>query len=562
MEGHRFAPHARDYEEFASSFEFEETPDQMRAIEDIIQDMTDPRPMDRLICGDAGFGKTEVALRASFMAAIDGKQVAVLVPTTILAEQHYQTFVRRLGKYPFRVEVLNRFKTGSQQKKIVEDINKGLVDIVVGTHRILQKDVKFKDLGLVVVDEEHRFGVSDKEKLKKIRTLVDVIMLTATPIPRTLQLSLIGIRDLSIIDTPPEDRKSVRIRISEFDEDIIKNAIEREMERGGQVFFVHDRIGSIYSMARAVGKLVPTAEIGVAHGRMKAHELEDVMVGFLSGKYNVLVCTTIIGSGLDVPSANTIIINRADKFGLSQLYQLRGRIGRSKEDAYAYLLVPEGVMLSRDAKKRLRVAQEFSEPGSGFKVAAHDLEIRGAGNLLGVSQSGHVSAVGYELYTELMDKAVRELRGEEVHEEEISPEVNFGIPAFIPDDFISDMHARLVTYKKISLAASEEDLLSLKEELMDCYGFIPPQVSNLMDIISTRNLLKHIMAKRMEYNGKVMSVVFHEKSPIDPMKILKLAQKKFKGLKLTPDLRLSVPMPGLAEGEIIEKAKSLIRELS
>lgn len=562
MEGYSFSPTGKYYDEFSSSFEYEETPDQACAIEDINLDMNDPMPMDRLICGDAGFGKTEVAVRASFRAAMDGKQTAILVPTTILSEQHYQTFIMRLEKYPIRVEVLNRFKTKAQQKEIVEAINKGLVDIVIGTHRILQKDVVFKNLGLVIIDEEHRFGVSHKEKLKKLRALVDVLTLTATPIPRTLHLSLVGIRDLSIINTPPEDRLSIKTYILEFDEDVIRDSIGREIERGGQAFFLHDRVHSIYTMARFVEGLVPGARVGVAHGQMKSRELEDVMVKYLRQDYNVLVCTTIIGSGIDIPTANTIIINRADRFGLSQLYQLRGRVGRSKEEAYAYLLFPQGAMLSRDAVKRFQVIKEFSEPGSGFRIASHDLEIRGAGSLLGASQTGHVSAVGYELYTELMERTIKELRGEKMVEEEIKPEIYLGLPAFIPDDYITDMHRRLITYKRVSMAATDEDLAEIREELVDCYGFIAPQVENLLKVISVRNLLKGIWGKKMEYDGKNIFITFHKDSPIEPEKIIELSRKKIKGLRFTPDFKLHVPMPGLDGDEILRRAKGLLGELN
>ena len=561
MNGHRFPPSDRDYEEFSSSFEFEETPDQARAIEDVYYDMGDPRPMDRLVCGDAGFGKTEIALRASFRASMDGKQVAILVPTTILAEQHYQTFTERFGKYPVRIEVLNRYKTSGQQKKIAEDINRGLVDIAIGTHRLLQKDIKFKDLGLVIIDEEQRFGVSHKEKLKKMRALVDVLTLTATPIPRTLQMSLIGMRDLSVIDTAPQERRPVEVHICEFNDDVIRDATQRELARGGQIFFVHDRVRSIQSIARFIEKLIPEAKIGVAHGQMKAKELEDIMVKFVRRDFNILVCTTIISSGVDIPATNTIIINRADRFGLSQLYQLRGRVGRGNEDAYAYLLIPEESVLSRDARKRLGIAREFSEPGSGFKVATHDLSIRGGGSVLGVSQSGHVSAIGYELYTELMEKTIRELKGEKYPKEDIDPEVHFGIPAFIPDDFISDMHTRLMTYKKISMASSEDDLSGLKEELADCYGPVPPQVNNLMDIIRVKNMLKKILGKRMEYDGREMFINFREDSPVDPARIMELSQKKLRGIRLTPDYRLTIPIPGLEGKDITDRAKYLLGEL-
>jgi transcription-repair coupling factor (superfamily II helicase) len=550
------------YDEFSAAFEFEETPDQARAIEDIHLDMNDAKPMDRLICGDAGFGKTEVALRASFRAVMDGKQVAVLVPTTILAEQHYRTFSLRLKDYPMCVDVLNRFKTKAEQQKILEGIRKGAVDIVIGTHRLLQKDLDFKDLGLVIIDEEQRFGVAHKEKLKKLRTLVDVLTLTATPIPRTLHLSLVGIRDLSIINTPPEDRQPIKTYVLEFNEEVIREAIRAELRRKGQVFFLHDRVRSIFTMARFLEKLVPEARMGVVHGQMKPREIEDIMARFVRGDVDVLVCTSIIGSGLDIPTANTIIINRADRFGLAQLYQIRGRVGRAKEEAAAYLLVPKGAMLSRDAQKRLQVIMDFSEPGSGFRIASSDLDIRGGGNLLGTSQSGHVSAVGYELYTELMEKTIRELRGEPMPEEEIKPEINLGLPAFIPADYMPDEHQRLVTYKRISLAVTEEELSELRGELTDLYGFIPPEVDNLFEVIRIKNLLKSVKGKKMGYDGKSLFIFFHEKSPVDPAKLLELARKKIRGMKLTPDYKLYLSIPNLTGDEIIRYAKTLLQELS
>jgi len=493
---------------------------------------------------------------------MEGKQVAFLVPTTILAEQHYRTFVKRFAQYPVRIEALNRYRPSSLQKKIVGDVARGAVDIVIGTHRLLQKDVAFKDLGLVIIDEEQRFGVSHKEKLKKLRTLVDVLTLTATPIPRTLQLSLVGIRDLSIINTPPPDRQSIRVHVHEFSEEIICEAIRSELKRGGQVFFVHDRVRSIEGMARLVEHLVPEAKIGVAHGQMKAADLERVMVRFIQRDYDVLVCTTIIGSGVDIPTANTIVINRADRFGLAQLYQLRGRVGRSNEDAAAYLLVPRGAVLSQDAKKRLRVIQDYAEPGSGFKIAAHDLELRGAGNLLGVSQSGHVSAVGYELYTELMEKAVSELRGEGAPADDISPEIRFRVPAFIPDDYIADMHSRLITYKEISAAAADAEIDEIRDTLRDRYGFVPPSLENLMEIIGIRNRLKSIMAEAMEYDGRQFQVAFRKTSPVDPAKIVKLSRTAYRGLTLSPDLKLSVPLPGLTGTDILGRARELLMALA
>jgi len=556
-----FSAPDRIYEEFCASFEFEETPDQARAIEDIHADMSGGKPMDRLICGDAGFGKTEVAMRASLRATLDGKQVAVLVPTTILAEQHHQTFSRRLKPYPIRVEVLNRFRTKTEQQAILDGLERGTVDIVIGTHRLLQKDVRFRNLGLVIIDEEQRFGVTHKEKLKKLRTLVDVLTLTATPIPRTLHLSLVGLRDLSIINTAPEDRLPVKTHVLEFDEGVIAAAIRQELARGGQAFFLHDRVRSIFTMARLVQKLVPEAQVGVVHGQMTPKEIETAMTRFIRREDNVLVSTTIIGSGLDIPTANTIIINRADRFGLAQLYQIRGRVGRSKEEAFAYLLVPKGAMLSRDAQKRLQVIMDFTEPGSGFRIASNDLEIRGAGNLLGASQSGHVSAVGYELYTELMDRAIREIKGEAPPEEEVKPEIHLGIPAFIPETYMADEHRRLVTYKKISLAASEEDLAGIRAELLDCYGLVPQEVENLFSVIGIRNLLKTLKGKKMGYDGKAMTVFLQEKSPVDPLRIVDLYKRKVRGVQLTPDLKLTIPMPGLEGAEILGRAGELLREL-
>ncbi len=558
MQRDSFSPPDRIYEEFCSTFEFEETPDQVKAIEDIHLDMDETKPMDRLICGDAGFGKTEVALRAALRAVMDGKQVAVLVPTTILAEQHYSTFSRRLKDFPVCVEVLNRFKSAGEQKKIIADIKAGIVDIVVGTHRLLQKDVEFKELGLVVIDEEQRFGVAHKEKLKKMRTLVDVLTLSATPIPRTLHLSLVGIRDLSIINTPPEDRQTIKTYVLEFDEESIKVAIEKELIRRGQVFFVHDRVRSIYSISQMLAKLVPHARIEVVHGQMKPMEIERAMGKFIRQECDVLVCTTIVGSGLDIPTANTIIINRADRFGLAQLYQIRGRVGRSNQEAYAYLLLPKGAMLSREAIKRLQVIKEFSEPGSGFRIAYNDMEIRGGGNLLGISQSGHVSAVGYELYTELMEKTIREIKGEKVVEEEALPEISLAISAFIPEEYVQNVQQRLVLYKRISLADNAEDIDRIGEELKDCYGPLPLNVENLLRVIHIRNLLKPIKGKKMGYDGKYLYIFFRKASPLDPSKILALYRKKTRELRFTPDYKLYVPAPGLIGPEILNQALLLL----
>lgn len=561
MDGHAFSAPDRIYDEFCSTFEYEETPDQSRSIEDVLLDMGHEKPMDRLVCGDAGFGKTEVALRASFYAAMEGKQVAILVPTTILAEQHFQTFSRRLKDYPIRVEVLNRLKTKKEQQEILQGVNRGIVDIVIGTHRLLQKDIVFKDLGLVIIDEEQRFGVTHKEKLKKLKTLVDVLTLTATPIPRTLHLSLIGIRDLSIINTAPEDRLPVKTSVFEFSEDIVRDFIRQEINRNGQVFFLHDRVQSIYTMARLVERLVPEAKIGVVHGRMKGADIEETMARFVRGDYNCLVCTSIIASGVDIPTANTIIINRADRFGLAQLYQIRGRVGRSKEEAYACLLVPKGAMLSRDTQRRLRVIMDFTEPGSGFRLASNDLEIRGAGNILGTSQSGQIAAVGYELYTELMERTIKEIKGEERPVEETKPEIHLGLPAFIPEDYMPDVHRRLVTYKRLSMASTDEDMEKIREEIIDCYGFIPPELENLFEAIGIRNLLAVVKGKKMVYDGKNMQIEFSLESPVNPSRIVELAQKKVDEIKLTPDLKLSVFMPDLKASDVKRHTKELLKLL-
>jgi transcription-repair coupling factor (superfamily II helicase) len=400
------------YREFEASFAFEETPDQLSAIEDVLQDMASDKPMDRLICGDVGYGKTEVAMRGAFKAAMDGKQVAVLVPTTVLAQQHLETFRNRFDAYPVKVEMVSRFRTPREQKAILEEVKKGDVDVIIGTHRLLQKDIEFKDLGLVIIDEEHRFGVAHKERMKQYRSVVDVMTLTATPIPRTLHMSLTGIRELSIIDTPPVDRLSIKTFVARFSDELIREAILRELRRGGQVFFVHNRVQSIHAMAEYLKQLVPEAKLAVGHGQMNEKDLEQAMLAFMHGETNLFLCTTIIESGLDIPNANTMIVNRADTFGLAQLYQLRGRVGRSRQRAFAYFLIPGEGSISSDARERLKIMQELTELGAGFRIATHDLEIRGAGDLLGAKQSGNIAAVGFELYTELLEEAVSRLKGE------------------------------------------------------------------------------------------------------------------------------------------------------
>ncbi len=508
--GHAFSPPDRLYHEFEATFPFEETPDQIKAIEDVLSDMMSHHPMDRLICGDVGFGKTEVALRAAFKAVMDGKQVAVLVPTTVLAEQHYRTFMERFASFPVRVELLSRFKTRSQQMTIIKGVADGSVDIVIGTHRLLQRDVKFKDLGLLIIDEEHRFGVKHKEQLKQLRVSVDVLTLTATPIPRTLHMALSGIRDLSVIETPPEDRKAVKTFVIEFNEDTIKAAIRRELQRRGQVFFVHNHVQSINLMADKIRQLVPEATVGVAHGQMKERELEKVMLGFVKGNIDVLVCTTIIESGLDIPNANTIIINRADRFGLAQMYQLRGRVGRSGHQAYAYLIVPGDQLISKDARKRLKALLDFSDLGSGFRIAMNDLQIRGGGTILGAAQSGHIAAVGYELYLELVQKMINKLKGE-AEEADYDPEVKVKVPAFLPDSFIPDTNQRLVVYKKLASARDDIEVSEIVRECRDRYGNLPYEAKMLVICTKLRLIMKKLKVLRLEEIGKKFLISFLEK---------------------------------------------------
>ena len=470
------------YREFEATFEFAETPDQEQAIGEVLGDMASDKPMDRLICGDVGYGKTEVAVRAAFKAAMDGKQVAMLVPTTVLAEQHYETFSRRLAPYPVEVRALSRFRSPAEQRQILADLARGKVDIIIGTHRLLSKDVVFKDLGLAIIDEEQRFGVKQKERLKEWRRTVDVLTLTATPIPRTLQLSLTGLRELSLINTPPEDRRSVRTYLCRPERAVIQAAIRRELARSGQVFFVHNRVRNLATWARHVQEMVPEARVAMAHGQMPERELEKVMVRFWRKEVDVLVCTAIIEAGLDIPAANTIIINRAHTLGLAQLYQLRGRVGRSQAQAYAYLLVPDEAALSNEAQKRLKALMEFTELGSGFKIAMHDLQIRGAGNLLGQAQSGQVAEVGYELYLQLLEQAIREFKGEP---EDLAPDPEIRVPlaAYLPEDYVPDVQQRLALYRRLSGRLTPEMVQELEEEFQDRFGPLPPEGRNLLEVV-------------------------------------------------------------------------------
>jgi len=535
--GHSFSPVDHYYREFEAAFPFEETPDQIAAIEDVKNDMSSDMPMDRLICGDVGFGKTEVALRAAFRAVMDGKQVSVLVPTTVLAQQHFLTFKERFKAYPVKVDILSRFRIRKDQKRILEEVSTGKVDIIVGTHRLVQKDVSFKDLGLIVIDEEHRFGVKHKEQLQKIRKTVDVLTLTATPIPRTLQLSLFGIRNFSTIETPPEDRLSIRTVMTHFEDDVIKDAISRELKRGGQVFFVHDRVHSISAMGQFLKKLVPEMNLGIAHGQMNEKELESAMMQFIKKEVDVLLCTTIIESGLDFPTANTIIINNAHRLGLAQMYQLRGRVGRGKVRAYAYLLIPGTNILNRDAAKRLEAVSEFTELGSGYRLAARDLQIRGAGNILGHSQSGRIASVGIDMYLEILNETIKERKGEKFVPR-IDPEINLNIPAFIPEEYVPDVNQRLLIYRRFSTAVSDEEIIDIEEELLDRFGQIPVEVENLIKIAGLKNVLRENMIISVDFNEKEIVLAFHENAEMQLDKVLAIVSSDQKRFRFTKDNRL------------------------
>lgn len=555
-QGHRFSPPGDLYRQLEESFPYDETSGQAKAIDDVIDDLTHEQPMDRLICGDVGYGKTEVAARAAFKVIEDGFQVAILVPTTVLAEQHAATFRERFASFPVEIACLNRFRTSRQQKEIVANLAAGKIDLVVGTHRLLSKDIQFKQLGLLVVDEEHRFGVAHKEKIKKIKATVDVLTLTATPIPRTLQMSLLGIRDLSVISTPPQQRRSVKTFLAKHDQLVIREAIMREMERGGQLFFVHNRVQSIHRVADTLAALAPQARIGVAHGQMPGPQLEEVMVRFINHEIDVLVCTTIIESGLDIPNANTIVINRADHLGLADIYQLRGRVGRSSRQAYAYLLVASLDHLTADAQQRLRALMDCSELGGGFKLAMNDLQIRGGGNLLGVSQSGHIAAVGYDLYLELLQSTVADLKRKALAgevattaAESLDPEIKLKVAAYLPDNYIQDTSQRYQAYRRLSVAGTgtAEELADLVEELVDRYGPLPQEAQTLAAIIALKQQLRVLGINKLEQGPDALIVSFIPNPPVDPQRILALIQQKpdrrkpGKVIRMTPDQRLIVP---------------------
>jgi len=528
--GRAFTLPQEAYDSFAGSFPYAETPDQATAITSVLADLTADRPMDRLVCGDVGFGKTEVAMRAAFVAVQNNTQVAVLVPTTLLAQQHYDSFVDRFAKWPVTIEVLSRFRTQKEKTDVLERLAAGKVDIVVGTHQLIQGSITFKDLGLVIVDEEHRFGVRHKEKLKAMRAEADILTLTATPIPRTLNMAMAGMRDISIIATPPEQRLPVRTFVSERSNSIVHEAIQRELLRGGQVYYLNNDINKMERLREDLQQLVPDARIGIAHGQMRERELEQVMAQFYHRQFNVLLCTTIIETGIDIPSANTIIIERADKLGLAQLHQLRGRVGRSHHQAYAFMLTPPSKSLTKDAKKRLDAIQNASELGAGFMLANHDLEIRGAGELLGEEQHGHIETIGFTLYMDMLEQAVEALKRGDTPDLETplkaGPDINLGLPALIPEDYLPDVYMRLTLYKRIASCTNTEALNELKVEMIDRFGLLPPQVNNLCRITELRWHAEALGITRIDVGNTTGRLEFSEKTTVDPLKLVLMVQRK------------------------------------
>ncbi len=555
-----YPPLGREYAEFEATFAFDETDDQARAIEDVMSDMDGRQPMDRLVCGDVGFGKTEVAIRAAFRAAMAGRQVAVLCPTTVLAQQHFQTFEDRMRDYPLRVAVLSRFVDKKQQAATVAALKEGACDIVIGTHRLLSKDVHWRNLGLLVVDEEQRFGVAHKERVKQLKNEIDVLTLSATPIPRTLQQAVSGLRELSIIATPPTDRRAVRTFVTRWDDHVLREALKRELSRGGQIFFVHNRIDRLHERAAQLSELVPDARIAVAHGRLRETTLEHVMTDFVAGRYDILCCTAIVENGLDIPRANTIIIDRADSFGLSQLYQLRGRVGRSRERAYCYLVSPPESQLSDEARARIEALERFSQLGSGFQIASLDMELRGAGDLLGAEQSGNVAAVGLELFVQMLDEAVHELRGEPVVHV-IDPELTLDLEHYLPDDYVSDVGLRLSLYKRFASAEDEDTVSEIATEMEDRFGVPPEPALCFVRAMVCKPALRRLRAFGCEATASRVTLHLRSDTPLDAVRVAQLVAKD-KSYQLTPDLRLTRRFTAAdGGGDAIERVQKLVAEL-
>ena len=548
--------------EFEDTFDYSETDDQLSAIRAIKYDMESTTPMDRLLCGDVGYGKTEVAMRAAFKAVQDGKQVAVLTPTTILSFQHFETFKKRFAQFPIKIEMISRFRTLKEQKAIVEQVETGRIDILIGTHRLLSKDIKFQDLGLLIVDEEQRFGVRHKERLKQMRKEIDVLAMSATPIPRTLHMSLVGLRDMSVIETPPKDRMAIQTVVAKFDEKIIRSAVEVELERGGQVYFVHNRVESIYEIASRIQELVPSARVTVGHGQMGETELERVMLAFMHHEYDVLVATTIIENGLDIPLANTMLINRADRHGLSELYQLRGRVGRSNRRAYAYLLIPPEQELTEIARRRLAALKEFSDLGAGFKIAALDLELRGAGNMLGGEQSGHIEAVGFELYTSMLEAAVKEMKGES-SEERPATQLNLGIALRIDESYVPEENQRLRLYKKIAGASSEAAVAEVRAEMEDRYGALPDATVFLLEAAMLRLECERMGIAQVDRKRGELQIRFMENAVVDPQTLMRLVAKNAKrGAQFTPQGLLKYPLAAARPDEVLLEIHEVLAKLT
>ena len=563
LPGHSFSfdTHAQNlFREFEATFPFEETPDQQRAIDEVLGDLDESRPMDRLVCGDVGYGKTEVAIRAAMKVVLGGKQAAVLAPTTVLVEQHALTFAARCKNFPINVASISRFSSRTEQLDTLKRLGEGKVDIIIGTHRLLSSDVRFKDLGLLVIDEEQRFGVTHKEKLKKLRTQVDVLTMSATPIPRTLNMALMGLREISIITTPPADRLAIRTLVGRYSDALVVEGVRRELGRGGQVFFVHNRVEDIHEWAKKLRELLPDIRLLIGHGQMPPEELEKVMVDFVDGRADVLLCTTIIESGLDIPRANTMFVNQADRFGLAQLYQLRGRIGRSRERAFCYLLIPPEDSLSSEAKQRLSVLQRFTELGAGFSIASHDLEIRGAGDLLGAKQSGMIAAVGFDTYTALLEEAVASLKGEPIHREN-DPELSCDLPGFIPEDYCPDIGQRLEFYRRLSVATNEQEVGDLVTEIIDRFGPIPDEVRCLADIMIVKALGRRLRARAIELTESRLSLTLGDDTPLQPGQVMKLVSARLSPWKLTPDMRLQRAFAPGEKDQRLQVAQKLLTGL-
>jgi len=557
--GYSFSPNNEIYEAFENEFEFEETQDQKKAIQAVIQDMQLSKPMDRLICGDVGFGKTEIAMRASFKATLDNKQTCVLVPTTLLAYQHYRIFTERMRNYPVKIEFISRFKNKHEQKDIIKKLENGSIDVIIGTHRVLSNDIKFKDLGLLVVDEEHRFGVKQKEKIKKLSYNVDILTLTATPIPRTLNNSLLGLKEISLIASPPINRLAIKTYISKYSSTLIRKAILYELKRKGQIFFLNNKVQDIDELFIKLKEIVPEARINYAHGQMKAEELEKIMLSFYKYEFDILLCTTIIESGIDIPNVNTIIINKADNFGLSQLYQIRGRVGRSFKQAYCYLLLPENFQISKKAIERLKILEKFNQLGSGFNIASYDLEFRGAGELLGSSQSGFINSIGLEEYLEMIESSIKELKGEKEETNNKDIEININLPAFIPNKYINNTSHRLFFYKKISEAKTAIDLTEIKNDLLDRYGKIPEELNNLFYIVKIKQHLEPFNVKQVKIGETKLILELDNTCKFDPNKIIELVKNP--KYSLNPDMKFICNIDDKHENNVIKEIEKIVELL-